>query len=226
MSWDTAPQPVAAPAPPPAAPPRRTPTWVVVLVTAAVMLGFGLSFVGGLVVGSLGGGGTASGGVPQGGAAPAPGAAPSAPAGGTPAAPGGSGTLDQCLVGTWRTTEHTEDWTTDQGAAELTGLVRTMVFTADGTQTITYDGATATATTQGQGVDVRFDGTVVYRTSTSDGTMSFQLVSVDGGVVVDPEGQDKAEELKPGTGPVRYTCDATTLRQEAEGYLSVYERVG
>ena len=33
-------------------------------------------------------------------------------------------------------------------------------------------------------------------------------------------------ELVPGTGDVRYSCDETTLRQEAEGYLSVYERAG
>ncbi len=219
MSWDTAPQPVPGPTRP--APPagRRTPTWVIVLITVGVMLGFGVSFVAGLVVGSMLDGGSVATGSTQGSTRDGTG-------GGPTAAPGGSGELDDCLVGTWRTTEHTEDWTTDQGPAELTGLVRTMVFTADGTQTITYDASTATATTQGQGVEVRFDGTVVYRTSTSDGTMSFELVSVDGGVVVDPQGQNKAEELEPGTGAVGYSCDPSTLRQEAEGYLSVYERVG
>ncbi len=74
----------------------------------------------------------------------------------------------------------------------------------------------------GQPQPVVFDGEVVYRTSTDGATMSFELVSVDGSVTVG----EKVEELKPGTGAVSYTCDDTTLRQEAEGYLSVYERTG
>lgn len=204
-----------------AAPGRRAPTWVVVALTAGVMTLVGVAFVVGVVVGALltrdaGSGG--SGGSPVATGGGGSGQEPPDP----PAQ--GSGTLDECVVGTWRGTEHTEDWRTDQGEAQLSGLERTMVFTADGTQTITYDGETATITSQGTDVTARFDGEVVYRTSTSGGTMSFQLVQAEGTVTVDPDGEARVEELEPGTGDVSYTCDDSTLRQEAEGYLSVYER--
>ncbi len=212
------------PAPAPQGPGRRQlPTWVAVAVTAGVMLAIGVAFVVGVVVGAA---------LDRSGST----AANDPAAGGTPGgqAPGGAGggaaddpaTLDDCLVGTWTSTEHTEDWTTDQGAAELSGLQRTMAFTADGTQTVTYDGSQATITSQGRAVPARFDGEVVYRTSTSGATMSFESVSAEGTVTIDPDGAAKVEELEPGTGDVTYSCDDAELRQEAEGYLSVYERTG
>ena len=194
-------------------------------MTVGAMVLLGLVFVGGVLTGAVitrddGG---------QAGGPPAP---PPASGGGTASgggsgnSGGGSGSLDECVVGTWEGTEHTEDWTTEQGDAQLAGLLRTMTFTADGTQTITYDGDEATITAQGTPVPAVFDGQVVYRTTTSGGTMSFELVSAEGTVTVDPQGSAEVEDLEPGTGDVTYTCDDTTLRQEAEGYLSVYERTG
>jgi hypothetical protein len=218
MSWSSDPQPVPQPAPGPASAGRRPRTWLAVVLTAAVMLGFGVSFAVGVVTGFVlddGAPTTAAQGPASGGGS---GGAP--PAGGSGGSGGGS--LDPCLVGTWTSTEHVEDWTTDQGEAELSGVRRTMTFTADGTQTVSYDQAEATVTALGQPQAVVFDGEVVYRTSTDGGTMSFQLVSVDGSVTVG----DEVEELEPGTGAVSYTCDDSTLRQEADGYLSVYERTG
>lgn len=217
----------------PAATRRQVPTWVAVAVTAGVMLAIGVSFVVGVVVGAFvtrDGSATSTGstGGTQDGSASDGGLSDGGPAdGGDPAAGGaGSGALDECLVGTWRTVEHVEDWTTDQGQAELSGLERVMEFSADGTQTVSYDDSAATIATQGQEVPAVFDGRVVYRTSTAGGTMSFDLQSAEGTVTVDPDGTAKVEPLEPGTGEVSYTCDATTLRQEAEGYLSVYERTG
>lgn len=217
----------------PAATRRQVPTWVAVAVTAGVMLAIGVSFVVGVVVGAFvtrDGSATSTGstGGTQDGSASDGGLSDGGPAdGGDPAAGGaGSGALDECLVGTWRTVEHVEDWTTDQGQAELSGLQRVMEFAADGTQTVSYDDSAATIATQGQEVPAVFDGRVVYRTSTAGGTMSFDLQSAEGTVTVDPDGTAKVEPLEPGTGEVSYTCDATTLRQEAEGYLSVYERTG
>lgn len=191
------------------------------LLTVGAMVLLGLVFVAGVLVGAVitrddtATAATGTGGAARSGAAPE-----------TASGSGGSGVLDECLVGTWEATEHTENWTTDQGDATLDGLTRTMTFAADGTQTIVYDGDEATITAQGTPVPAVFDGEVVYRTSTSGTTMSFQLVSAQGTVTVDPGGTEKVEPLEPGTGDVSYSCDATTLRQEAEGYLSVYERRG
>jgi hypothetical protein len=57
--------------------------------------------------------------------------------------------------------------------------------------------------------------------------MSFELLEADGTVTItSPDGEVKAEDLKPGTGPVQYTCEGDRFRQEADGYLSVYERSG
>lgn len=219
------------PAPAPTGPPprRQAPTWAVVLITVGAMVLIGLVFVGGVFTGAVitrdeaGGSGGSRGSVDP----PAGGGSSGGSEGGSGGGSGeASGTLDDCVVGTWEGTEHTEDWTTDQGEAEMSGLLRTMTFTADGTQTITYDGDEATITAQGTPVPAVFDGEVVYRTSTSGGTMSFQLVSADGTVTIDPAGTAKVEDLEPGTGDVSYTCDETTLRQEADGYLSVYRRQG
>lgn len=192
-----------------------------VLITVGAMVLLGVVFVAGVLTGAV---------ITRDDAGTAGGASVAPPAtegsGSTEGGSGASGSLDECLVGSWEGTEHTEDWTTDQGDAQLSGLLRSMTFTADGTQTITYESDEATITAQGTPVPAVFDGQVVYRTSTSGSTMSFELVSAEGTVTVDPGGTDKVEELEPGTGPVTYSCDPSTLRQEAEGYLSVYERTG
>ena len=54
-----------------------------------------------------------------------------------------------------------------------------------------------------------------------------QLQSSEGTVVVlGPDGRVAEENpLEPGTGDVTYTCDETSLVQEATGYRSAYERV-
>jgi hypothetical protein len=193
------------------------------------MVLLGLVFVAGVLVGAVltrddGATAAPAGGGTAGGSQPSTGGSGGGTAGG--GAAGGAGVLDACVVGTWEATEHSEDWTTDQGEARLDGLTRTMTFTADGTQTVVYDGDEATITAQGTPVPAVFDGEVVYRTSTSGGTMSFELVSAEGTVTVNPGAAQKVEPLDPGTGEVSYTCDDSTLRQEADGYLSVYRRTG
>ena len=207
-------------------PARRGPAaWVVVLLTLAgvgvVLLAFGAGAgVGFWAAGASGGAGSVAGPVDP----VDPGPVEPRPDGSAGTRPG---TLDPCLVETWRTTEHEESYDTEQGQASLTDLDRTMTFTEDGTQTITYDGSQATVATEQGALPAVFEGTVVYRASTSGMTMSFQLQSSEGTVVVlGPDGRVAEENpLEPGTGDVTYTCDETSLVQEATGYRSVYERV-
>ena len=135
--------------------------------------------------------------------------------------------FDPCLIGTWRGIEHRESYDTDQGPASITGLSRTLTITADGIETITYDGNEATVTTDVGAANAIFDGEVRYRVGTTDSTMSFELLSVAGTItIVGPNGETRTEDLQPGTGDVTYGCDETTLRQEATGFLSVYRRTG
>lgn len=146
-----------------------------------------------------------------------------------PGAPGGSaadGTLDDCVVGTWRTTEHSESADTEQGRVTITGVDRTLEITADGTETVTYAQTPAQVSTdQGQGRAV-YDGTVVYGVSTSGETMSFSLRSVEGTITVTTaDGREQTEDLKPGSADVTYTCSDDELVQEATGYRSVMRRV-
>jgi hypothetical protein len=209
-----------------------------VLLTLAAVGVAGAVFVAGVLVGgwlsSLEDEGTVA--APGGGTSELPPAGSDGPDGSdgsdgaTPApapTPGPGGGFDDCLVGTWEAVEHEESYDTEQGAASLTGLTRTVRFEADGSQTITYDGDEATVTTQQGALPAVFEGEVRYVAATSDGTMTFELVSSEGSVtVVGPDGREQVEDLQPGTGPVSYTCAADTFRQEATGYLSVYERVG
>lgn len=221
------------------APRRRGPAaWVVVLLTLAAVGVVLLAFGAGVGVGVWAAGLSGSAPTSAAPALPAPGApgAPDAPGATTPAVPdpgapgetGGPGSLDPCLVGTWRTTEHEEAYDTEQGQATLTGLDRTMTFAADGTQTVVYEGSEATVTTDQGALPAVFDGQVVYRTTTTGSTMSFEVLQTEGTVtVLGPDGSAAQEEpLEPGTGDVTYTCDGDRFAQEATGYRSVYERVG
>lgn len=119
----------------------------------------------------------------------------------------GAATIDRCVVGTWRTTRHEEP------ALGITSLDRTLRFTEDGHLTITYDQARA------GGAGMVFDGTVEYRVTTSNGTMSFELLR--NGLTLDPPNP----MAQPGTGSVRYTCSESTFTQSVPGFTSDYERV-
>ncbi|MBK8730819.1 MAG: hypothetical protein IPM00_16395 [Tetrasphaera sp.] len=206
--------------PPPRGPSRR-PTWVIVVATlGTVAVAIGL-FVAGLVVGIA---------VSQ----TTPGtqnAGPQATVGGTAGAsslPGAAGALDACVVGTWRSTEHEESADVkDQGPVTVSGMTRTLVFTADGQETVTYDRAEATISVKDGTARIVYDGTVTYHVTTSGGSMAFTLGSVDGTVTVTgSDGKSQSQPLKPGTGSVSYTCSPDRLTQEAPGFHSVYERVG
>lgn len=157
--------------------------------------------------------------------------APSEPAdpapGGDAAAPSADGSFDDCLVGTWTTTEQSEefDLEEDGGVVTVSGVQRRLVFTADGRETATYDGSEATVETADGTGTIRFDGVAQYQVRTSAGTMMFELLSAEGTVsVTDAEGQEQTRPLQPGAGDVRYTCDETTMTQSGSGYEATFER--
>lgn len=219
--------------PPPAAPRSGPRTWVVVLATLGAVALAGGIFVAGVVTGAvLSRVGGTSPGLPP--AAQPPVAQPPAPEGGAapPAAPPPDatpgptdGSFDECLVGSWRTVSHEEQYQTEQGPAGLTGLTRLVEFTADGGQTIRYDGSEATVTTEVGAASAVFDGEVRYQVSTDGTDMTFELLSSEGTVtIVGPDGSEQVEDLVAGAGAVTYTCDGDTFTQQAEGFDARYER--
>ena len=233
MSTDQADQ--TGPDPAPAAPRSRPWAGAVWALGAAAMAA--VLFVSGLVAGFLLGrasdGTSAASPVSAGQADPQPegpsssGAASDPPGASDDAGSAAEGAVDECVVGSWRSVEHEESFSTDQGPVTITGLVRDLEIDGSGTQTVRYDGAEAAMEASGSSGSAVYDGTVVYRVSTSDGSMSFELVSSEGTITVTPaQGEPQVRDLQPGTGTVRYTCDDTRLTQESEGFRAVYERPG
>lgn len=209
----------------------RAPTWLIIAGTLMAVLVAGGMFVAGLVTGVAMSGAQTGSGSPSGGGV-APGSRPDS-GGTTPGGPGTAsaapaGDFDPCLVGTWRSVEHTETFDIkDQGPTTISGVVRTLSFDAAGNEAVTYDNSQATVKVkEGEG-SVTYNGTVKYRVSTNAGKMTFSLVSADGTVSIrKPDGSEDKQPLKPGAGAVSYTCSATQFTQEAEGFRSSYTKAG
>lgn len=207
------------PQPEPQGGPKQPPrTWVVVALTLGAVLVIGGAVAAGFAFGRSSDGDTATTPSAAGGSAPSSEAPTDQDA--------ATGGLDACLVGTWRTTEHTETVDTEQGKFTISDVKRTLEITEDGTETVTYDGTPATLALEAAGGEAIFEGTVTYDVSTSGDTMSFVLGEVDGSLTVRlADGKESEQELQPGSGPVQYTCSEDSFTQTATGYKSVMERV-
>lgn len=95
-------------------------------------------------------------------------------------------------------------------------LDRRMDFTEDGRLTVSYDQARP----KGAGQGWAFDGRVVDDVTTSDGSMSFDLVEDDLSLTVDGVPTDTS----PGVGSVSYTCAGDTMTQTSSGLDATYRR--
>ena len=207
-------------------PRRRMATWAVVAITLGAVVGaallFGAGFVTGVVTTSA-----AQGALPGGTTSDAGNPAPDG--GGTGSATGDApaSEFDECLVGTWRTTDYVQKTTGPDGESVLTGLNRTFTFDATGRHVVTYDQVEATLTVGDAKSAITFDGTVVYQVTLAGSQMNFSLESADGSMTVQPEQGDKeVRDLQPGTGSVTYTCDGDTYTEEdGRGFREVASRV-
>ena len=208
----------------------RMATWKIVAITLGAVLGalglFGAGFVAGVATSSVAQssgtlpGGSGGGGTGGGGADPAP-------TGGDPGGGGAASEFDDCLVGTWRTTDYEQRTTGPDGESVLTGLNRTFTFDESGRHVVTYDEVEARLTTPGGTSALVFDGTVVYRVALSGSRMSFTLESAKGSMTVRPEqGKEEVRDLQPGTGAVTYTCEGDTYTEEdGKGFREMATRV-
>ncbi|GGL39862.1 hypothetical protein H9L10_13535 [Phycicoccus endophyticus] len=200
-------------------------TWVVVALTLTAVLAAALLFVGGLVTGVVISHDAASSAAPAPAGGAASSASPTTTAGAGDGSTSGTGSLDPCLVGSWRTVEHSESSDTPQGTVTITGLQRTLEISEDGRERVTYDPTPAEITTDEGSGTIVFDGTAVYSVSTDGGRMSFELESSEGTVTVSVEGADpQTQDLTPGTGPVSYTCSGDRFVETATGFRNVWER--
>lgn len=209
---------------------ERMATWKIVAITLGAVIGalglFGAGFVAGVATSSVAQssgtlpGGSGGGGTGGGGADPAP-------TGGDPGGGGAASEFDDCLVGTWRTTDYEQRTTGPDGESVLTGLNRTFTFDESGRHVVTYDEVEARLTTPGGTSALVFDGTVVYRVALSGSRMSFTLESAKGSMTVRPEqGKEEVRDLQPGTGAVTYTCEGDTYTEEdGKGFREMATRV-
>lgn len=208
----------------------RMATWKIVAITLGAVIGalglFGAGFVAGVATSSVAQssgtlpGGSGGGGTGGGGADPAP-------TGGDPGEGGAAFEFDDCLVGTWRTTDYEQRTTGPDGESVLTGLNRTFTFDESGRHVVTYDEVEARLTTPGGTSALVFDGTVVYLVALSGSRMSFTLESAKGSMTVRPEqGKEEVRDLQPGTGAVTYTCEGDTYTEEdGKGFREMATRV-
>lgn len=209
-------------------PRRRMATWAIVAITLGAVVGAALLFGAGFVTGVLTSSAARSAGALPGGTTTD--SSDTAPdGGGTGSATGdapASG-FDECLVGTWRTTDYEQKTTGPDGESVLTGLNRTFTFDATGRHVVTYDQVKASLTVGEAKSAITFDGTVVYQVSLAGSQMSFSLTSADGSMTVQPEkGDQEVRDLQPGTGSVAYTCEGDTYSEEdGRGFREVATRV-
>lgn len=210
--------------------PERMATWKIVAITLGAVLGalglFGAGFVAGVATSSVAQSSGALPGGSDGGGSGSAGFDP-APTGGEPGGGGAASEFDDCLVGTWRTTDYEQRTTGPDGESVLTGLNRTFTFDESGRHVVTYDEVEARLTTPAGASALVFDGTVVYQVALSGSRMSFTLESAKGSMTVRPEqGKEEVRDLQPGTGAVTYTCDGDTYTEEdGKGFREVATRV-
>ncbi len=205
--------------------------WKIVALTLGAVLAAGLIFIAGLVVGIAMSEVAQSGALGQstsGGSSPNTAGSNDGAATGGSGAEQGSTAIDQCLVGTWRTTEYEQRTTSPQGEVVLTGLERTFTFDENGRHVVTYDKDEATMSVNGEPATVIFDGTVTYQVSISGSTMSFRVESSEGTMtIVNDNGDDEVRDLQPGTGSVTFTCAGDTYTEQDDiGFREVATRVG
>lgn len=148
----------------------------------------------------------------------------------TSPSPSSSGAIDSCLVGTWRevSNESDLDLSGAGGAkARVQGAGRTLTFHPDGTELVDYgDGVTQSGrSADGVVVERTTTGTVEYRVSSREGTLSFTLITDDTQIVYRSGGRVVSEGRFGQSAPVSYTCGGDTHTQsQGSGYQAEYRR--
>ncbi|MET7400706.1 hypothetical protein ABZS66_45230 [Dactylosporangium sp. NPDC005572] len=144
-----------------------------------------------------------------------------------------SAAIDECLVGTWKTTTYTEQVSMD-GVGDvpfsLTSNGATLEFTADGKHTQTYANSTykGTPTIQGTKVNVTLtiNATVTADVHTAGGSISYTNVKSDGkGTVSAPDlNVNQTEDFDPGDDPSKYSCSGDKLTMSTARIQSTLSR--
>jgi serine/threonine protein kinase len=203
----------AEPTPEPEAPARRRLsrplTWIVAAAAVLVVGGVTTAVVLGMPSGSADADPTASG-------------SPSA------SAEASSAAIDECLVGSWRLDELTQQTDLGGQSIEATGFEgRVTEFRADGTQLVTYDDAEPLRAELSAGEYTEtWSGTATYPVRTSGTTLTTTGVDFSDVSVVKALGDETAEyQPSGGTPKLEYTCDDTTYTEQTKGYEATYTRI-
>jgi hypothetical protein len=201
----------AEPGPEPEAPARRRLSRPLTWIVAAA----GLLVVGGVTTAVVLG-------MPPGDADADPTVSTSASAEASPAV------IDECLVGSWRLDELTQQADLGGQTVEATGFEgRVTEFRADGTQLVNYDDAEPlrAETSAGEYTET-WTGTATYPVRTSGNTLTTTGVDFsDVSVVKALAGESQEYQPSGGTPELEYTCDDTTYTEQTNGYEATYTRI-
>jgi hypothetical protein len=132
--------------------------------------------------------------------------------------------VDECVVGAWHVTSHTEDLALDTGKVKFTGSGAKVTLNADGTGVTDFGQETTfTATVNGLPVKLVVTGTITYDFRTNNNTVSFSNVKADGTatVTISETGFTTSTPLTGDDSPAKYTCSNEKLTQQTE--LAVIE---
>jgi hypothetical protein len=126
--------------------------------------------------------------------------------------------VDKCVVGTWRVVDHTEKQLLDQGGtAEFRGSGYTVVFRADGTGHVDYNGATFRANVSGTPVTLVVNGKADFEFRTTNNQYTESNFKVEGTTTTTVGNQQPTTEpLSLSARPARYTCSGSSMVQDTE----------
>jgi hypothetical protein len=148
-----------------------------------------------------------------------------ATAGGSPTP---STAIDECLVGTWRTTSDAEQLDVDQvGPVTVTGQGAVVHIHPDG---LTYQDYSQSTPYQGSAnshqLSIAIAGTVQLTIKTNAGTMSFHDINATGTVTAKVDGVTiTSAPLTLTDDPVQYTCSGNTATEHTSQYNVSLARV-
>jgi hypothetical protein len=138
--------------------------------------------------------------------------------------------VDDCLVGEWQVTSHSEEvQNADLGKLRFTGGEGAgLTLNADGTGRSDYGSGTEFESVwEGKPIVLEIRGSYTYRYRTDDGQVDVSNLDSDAEarVLIDDDQVGQWVDFKPSANTASYTCTSTSMTQKALLYTTNFRRV-